>query len=214
MSSVDSIPFRNGVLILRCEYQSFSTIEIVMSILFNRRVSLQVDPITSTSARTTIISSQRCLFHPSPSCLCFSHPPSLLFSSRTKISSSSIHFIDGKFLHSFPSMFLSGDSHEDSNGASSSSFLIPFSSPVDSSQDLSIISPFSRLKYLLLTVLLIFIHFPLFNCSGVLKISRRFVFPLCIRSSSFEIGISFKSFNSTGATSLLNLFNGVLLSGP
>ena len=130
--------------------------------------------------------------------------PPFCFSSRTKISSSSIHFIDGKFLHSFPSMFLSGDSHEDSNGASSSSFLIPFSSPVDSSQDLSIISPFSRLKYLLLTVLLIFIHFPLFNCSGVLKISRRFVFPLYFRSSSFEDVPSFKPFNSTGAISHLN----------
>ena len=73
---------------------------------------------------------------------------------------------------------------------------------------------FPRFKYLLMPVLLIFIHFSLFNWSGVLKISRRFVVPLCIRSSSFEIGISFKSFNSTGATSLLNLFNGVLLSGP
>ena len=52
--------------------------------------------------------------------------PPFCFSSRTKISSSSIHFIDGKFLHSFPSMFLSGDSHEDSNGASSSSFLVLF----------------------------------------------------------------------------------------
>ena len=110
-----------------------------------------------------------------------------------------------KFLHSFPSMFLSGDSHEDSNGASSSSFLIPFSSPVDSSQDLSIISfSFSRLKYLLLTVLLIFIHFSLFYCSGVLKISRRFVFPLYFRSSTFEDVPSFKPFNSTGAISLLN----------
>lgn len=52
--------------------------------------------------------------------------PPFCFSSRTKISSSSIHFIDGKFLHSFPSMFLSGDSHEDSNGVSSSSFFILF----------------------------------------------------------------------------------------
>ena len=52
--------------------------------------------------------------------------PPFCFSSRTKISSSSIHFIDGKFLHSFPSMFLSGDSHEDSNGASSLSFLVLF----------------------------------------------------------------------------------------
>ena len=166
----------------------------------------------STSARSTLsFLTGVCFIRPQ---VAFLFPPSHPFSSRTKISSSSIHFIDGKFLHSFPSMFLSGDSHEDSNGASSSSFLIPFSSPVDSSQDLSIISPFSRLKYLLLTVLLIFIHFSLFYCSEVLKISRRFVFPLCIRSSSFEIGISFKSFNSTGATSLLNLFNGVLLSGP
>ena len=51
--------------------------------LFNRRVSLQVDPIISTSARSSISSSQRCLFHPSPSWLCFplSHP----FSSRIQI---------------------------------------------------------------------------------------------------------------------------------
>ena len=75
-------------------------------------------------------------------------------------------------------------------------------------QALLIIS-FPRFKYLLLPVHLIFSHFSLFNCSGVLKISRRLVFPLCIRSSSFKIGISFKSFNSTGATSLLNHFNGV-----
>ena len=35
-----------------------------MSILFNRRVSLQVDPITSTFVRSIISSSQWCLFHP------------------------------------------------------------------------------------------------------------------------------------------------------
>ena len=34
-------------------------------------------------------------------------------------------------------------------------------------------------------------------------------FPLCIRSRSFEVVISFKPFNSTGATSLFNHFNGV-----
>ena len=68
----------------------------------------------------------------------FSRPPTP-FSSRTKISSSSIHFIDGKFLHSFPSMFLPGGSQEDVLLVRHSSF---FSSPVDSSQDLSIISPF------------------------------------------------------------------------
>ena len=69
------------------------------------------------------VSSEWCLFRPSPSCLCFSHPPSLLFSSRTKISSSSIHFIDGKSLHSFPSMFLPGGSQEDVLLVRHSSFL-------------------------------------------------------------------------------------------
>ena len=91
-----------------------------------------------------------------------------------------------------------------------------FSSPVDLIQALvlSILLFFFFPNAFLMPVHLLIIHLSLLNCSGVLKISRRFVFPLCIRSSSFEIGISFKSFNSTGATSLLNLFNGVLLSGP
>ena len=89
-SNVDSIPSRNGVLILRCEYQSFLIIKIVLSILFNRRASLQVDPIISTSARPSISSSQRCLFHPSPSCLCFpAHPP--------------FFFDDSDFLIKYPS---------------------------------------------------------------------------------------------------------------
>ena len=52
-------------------------VDIVMTILFNRCVSLQVDPIISTSTRSSISSPQRCLFHPSPSCLCFSRPPTL-----------------------------------------------------------------------------------------------------------------------------------------
>ena len=54
MSSVDSIPFLSGILMFLCEYKSFMIIEFVMSILFNRRVSLQVDPITSTSARSPL----------------------------------------------------------------------------------------------------------------------------------------------------------------
>ena len=48
---------------------------LFLSILFNRRASLQEDPIISTSARSSISSSQWCLFHLSPSCLCFSRPP-------------------------------------------------------------------------------------------------------------------------------------------
>ena len=78
-SSVDSIPFLSGVLIILCEYQSFMIIEIVMSIHFNRRVSLQVDPIISTSASSPLGFSQCCSFHLSPSCLCFpAHPPLFL----------------------------------------------------------------------------------------------------------------------------------------
>ena len=45
MSSVDSIPCLSGVITLLCEYQSFLIIEIVMSILSNRRASLRDDPI-------------------------------------------------------------------------------------------------------------------------------------------------------------------------
>ena len=96
-------------------------IENVMSILFsNRRASIQVDPIIPTFARS-ILSCFSMVFIPyAPSCLCFSRPPTLFF----KDSDFSIMypFNDGKPLHPFPSMFLSGDSQEDTNGASSSSF--------------------------------------------------------------------------------------------
>ena len=182
----------------------------MLSILFNRCAPPQVDPIISTSVRSIISSSQRCLFHLSPSCLCFSSPPTLFPQGLRFLYQVSFYFCEVSPFFSV-NVLTRWFSRRCST---SSSFLIPFSSPVDSSQDLSIISPFSRLKYLLLSVLLIFIHLSLLNCSGVLKISRRFVFPLYIRSSSFEDVPSFKSFNSTGATSLLNLFNGVLLSGP
>ena len=77
MSNVDSIPSPNGVFILRCEYQSFMVIEIVMSILFHRCVSLQVDPIISTSASSTQVFSTA--FVSSISKLSFFFPPCLPF---------------------------------------------------------------------------------------------------------------------------------------
>ena len=78
-----------------------------------------------------------------------------------------------------------------------------------SSQALLIIS-FPYFKCFLVPVHLLIIHFSLFNCSGVLKISQRFVFPLCFSSRSFEDVLSFKPFNSTGAIYLpSDLFNGV-----
>ena len=87
-----------------------------------------------------------------------------------------------------------------------SSFLF-FSGGFNSSFADHILSPF---LCFLLPVHLIIIPLLAIYCSGVFKISRRFVFPLYIRSSSFEDVISFKSSNSTGAFSVSsNLFNGV-----
>ena len=165
-----------------------------MPILFNRCVSLQVDPITSIFARSIISSSQQCLFHPSPSYLRFpSLPPYFLFK---------YHFNVVKSLHSFTSMFLSVNSQEDANEASSSSLFTRFLLRWIQFKLLVLIISFPRFKCLVLLVHLIIIHLSLFFCSGVLKISRRFVFPLCFHSSSFEDVISFKPSNSTGAISL------------
>ena len=74
---------------------------------------------------------------------------------------------------------------------------------------------FPYFNVFLIPLHLIIIHLLLFNCSGVLKKSQRFVLTLCFRSSSFKDVISFKPFNSTGAIPPFNqLFNGVSFSGP
>ena len=86
MSSVDSIPSLNSVLILLCEYQSFMIIEIVMSILFNRHVSLQVDPTIFNIRKINYQFFSTVFISSVPSCLCFSRPPTLSFSSRIQIS--------------------------------------------------------------------------------------------------------------------------------
>ena len=83
MSSVDSIPFKRcshiskGVLILLI-------IEIFMSILSNRRASLQVDPIIFNIRKINSKSSQRYLFHLSQ--VAFIFPALPPFSSRTQTS--------------------------------------------------------------------------------------------------------------------------------
>ena len=92
-------------------------IEIVLSILFNRCASLQVDLIISISTRSTQVFSTAFVSSIS-SCLCFSHPPSLCFFEDPDFFIK-YPFILVKSHHSFPSIFLSGDSHEDRNGASS-----------------------------------------------------------------------------------------------
>ena len=178
-------------------------IDVVMLILFNRRV---FSPSGSDHFNIHKIKYQffSTLFVSSISKLPLFFPPSLpLFFSKDPDSYSSIHFIGGNLSILFPSIFLSGDSHVYSNGASSSSLFTRFLLRwFKFKRYWSYLSP--RFKYILIPVHLIIIHFPLFNCSGVLKISRRFVFPLYFRSSSFEDVPSFKPFNSTGAASLLN----------
>ena len=126
VSSVDSIPFLNGVLILRCKYQSFMIIDVVMLILFNRRV---FSPSGSDHFNIHKIKYQffSTLFVSSISKLPLFFPPSLpLFFSKDPDSYSSIHFIGGNLSILFPSIFLSGDSHVYSNGASSSSLFTRF----------------------------------------------------------------------------------------
>src|SRR3954469_22964496 len=60
-----------------------------------------------------------------PSCLCFPALPPLFLQGRRFLNQVSI-FILVKSLHSFPPMFVSGDSQDDTNGASSSSFFVLF----------------------------------------------------------------------------------------
>ena len=84
VSSVDSIPFLNGVLILRCKYQSFMIIDVVMLILFQPACFSSSGSDHFNIRKINSKFSQRCLFHPSQ--VVFIFPPSHPFSSRTQIS--------------------------------------------------------------------------------------------------------------------------------
>ena len=187
-------------------------IKVVISILSsNRCASLQVGPIISTSARSPL---------GFPNIVCFICPKLHLFSHPP------ILFLQGLRLLNQVSLLLMGSLSILSRQCSYTvilrkiltklqvrlSSLIFFSGGSNSSFVDHILFP--RFKYLLMSVHLLIINFSLFNCSGVLKISRRFVFTLCIRSRSFEDVPSFKPFNSTGAFSLLNRSTVFLLSGP
>ena len=76
-SSVDSIPFLSGVLILLCEYQSFLIIEIFMPILFQPTCSFSSgsDHFNIREINSLILSNGVCFSHPKLSL--FSHPPTL-----------------------------------------------------------------------------------------------------------------------------------------
>ena len=80
-------------------------------------------PSFSPSARS-ILSFLNGVHSISPKLPLFSCPPTLFFKDSDFLFK--YPFIDGKPLHYFSSMFLSGDSQEDTNGASSSSFFVSF----------------------------------------------------------------------------------------
>ena len=137
----------------------------------------------------------------SPSCLCFPSLPPFFFKDSDFLIK--YPFIHVKSLHSFQSMFLSGDFPRRCSTVLSSSSFIVVSSPVDPIQAFSV----DHIPFLVSNA---------FSCrctsqsltscySFVLECSRylgRLVFPFSIRSRYFEVVISFKPFNSTGATSL------------
>ena len=104
-------------------------------------------------------------------------------------------------------MFLPGGFHEDVLLAHHSSFF--FFSGGTNSSFWCWSYPLTRFKCFLMPVHLLIIHFSLFNCSGVLKISRRFVFPLYICSSSFEDVILFNPFKFNRCNLSSRSFNGV-----
>src|SRR3954466_14774776 len=82
-----------------------------MPILFNRFVPLQVDPITSTFARSIISSSQWCLLLPFQ--VVFVFPPSHPYFFKDADFLNKYPFYYCEVSPFFPSMFLSGDYHED-----------------------------------------------------------------------------------------------------
>ena len=105
-----------------------------------------------------------------PSCLCFPTLPPFFFQDSDFLIEYS--FIDGKSLHSFPSMFLSGDSQEDTNEASSYHYSFFFFSGGFKTSFRCWKFSLPRLKCSRMPVYLLIIHFSLFVCSGVLKISQ------------------------------------------
>ena len=139
--------------------------------------------------------------------------PTHPFSSMIQISYSSILLLMGSLSILFPSIFLSGDSHEDFNGVSSAPLFVLF---------------LLRWNQFKLCWSYPFLVSNTFSCrctsySFICRYSfvpecwrylRRLKFPFSIRSSFCEDVTSFKPFIPTSAISLLNRSTVFLLSGP
>ena len=97
-----------------------------MLILSNRRASLQVDPIISTFARSSLSFFFSMVFVSSvPSCLCFSRPPTLFFKDSHFLIKYPFYWCEVSSFFSF-NVLIRWFSHEDTNGASSLLFFVLF----------------------------------------------------------------------------------------
>ena len=127
-----------------------------------------------------------CFIHSKLSCFFPTLPP--FFFSEQEILKWSIHFIHVMFLHSFPSMFLSGDLSWRCSRASSSSFFCSLILPVDVIQDFGV----DLILFLISQCFLIPVHqliiLLLLFISGVLKIHNSILnpFKLCWGLSSYS----------------------------
>ena len=141
-----------------------------MSILSNRCASFQVDPIISTFARSSL--SFPTLFVSSVLKLpLFSHPPTLFLQGLRFLNQVSFLLMRSLFILFFQCSY-PVISHEDTNGALTSSLFVLFLLQwIKFKLCRSYIFLISNV--FLVPVHLLIIHFSLFNCSGVMKISQK-----------------------------------------
>ena len=115
----------------------------------------------------------------------------------------------------FPSIFLSGDAHKDTNGASSSSLFILFLLRWIQFKILVLIISFPCFRSFIIPVLIIFIHFSLFNYSGVLKMSQKICVPIISPSKNLSRMLSHPSYLTQPVQYLSSNRSTVfILSGP
>ena len=115
--------------------------------------------------------SQRYLFHLPQVAFVFPALPPFFFEDSDFLIK--YPFIDGKSLYSFASMFLSGDSQEDTNGASSLLFFVSFLLRWIQFKLSVLIISLSLFKCFLMPVHLLITHFSIFLRSRVLNISQK-----------------------------------------
>ena len=146
-------------------------IEVVMLILFQPACFSSSGSNHFSICKINYKFSQRCLFRSSQVVFVFPHPPTLFFKDSFILTK--YPFIHVKSLHSFQSMFWSGDpSWRCSRASSSSSFVFFLLRWIQFKLSVLIIF-LSSCQMFLMLVHLSFTHLLLFICSRVLKISQK-----------------------------------------